>query len=125
MRIPFICANWKMFKTVQESVVFAKEFRAMVKDVTGVEIVLRHESAWPTRFRLAVLRDDRQWVEVARWDGSHLVQLVDGLLKDPRVGSIGFVLSGDPVRGVSLLPQLGGTSVAGWNLPELRILERP
>ena len=93
--------------------------------VAGVELLLRHESAWPTRFRLAVLRDDRQWVEVARWDGSHLVQLVDGLLKDPRVGSIGFVLSGDPVRGVSLLPQPGGTSVAGWNLPELRILERP
>jgi triosephosphate isomerase len=40
MRIPFICANWKMFKTVQEAVVFAKEFRAMVKDVTDVEIVV-------------------------------------------------------------------------------------
>jgi triosephosphate isomerase (TIM) len=40
MRIPFICANWKMFKTVHESVVFAKEFRAMVKDVIDVEIVV-------------------------------------------------------------------------------------
>ena len=40
MRIPFICANWKMFKTVHEAVVFAKEFRAMVKDVTDVEIVV-------------------------------------------------------------------------------------
>ena len=40
MRTPFIAANWKMFKTVHESVVFAKEFRAMVKDVTDVEIVV-------------------------------------------------------------------------------------
>jgi triosephosphate isomerase (TIM) len=40
MRIPFIAANWKMFKTVHESVVFAKEFRAMVKDVIDVEIVV-------------------------------------------------------------------------------------
>src|SRR3954453_9981494 len=40
MRVPFIAANWKMFKTVHEAVVFAKEFRAMVKDATDVEIVL-------------------------------------------------------------------------------------
>jgi triosephosphate isomerase (TIM) len=40
MRTPFIAANWKMFKTVHESVVFAKELRAMVKDVATVEIVI-------------------------------------------------------------------------------------
>jgi triosephosphate isomerase (TIM) len=40
MRTPFIAANWKMFKTVHEAVVFAKEFRAMVKDVEDVEIVI-------------------------------------------------------------------------------------
>jgi triosephosphate isomerase (TIM) len=40
MRIPFIAANWKMFKTVHESVVFVKEFRGMVKDITDVEIVV-------------------------------------------------------------------------------------
>src|SRR3954454_5981646 len=40
MRIPFIAANWKMFKTVQESVVFAKEFRNLVKDITDVEVVI-------------------------------------------------------------------------------------
>lgn len=91
--------------------------------VSGVEVVLRHESAWPTRFRIAVLREDGQWVEAARFDGAHMVQLVDGLLKDPRVGVIGFVLSGAPVRGVSLLPMAGGTSASGWNVPEIRILE--
>ena len=40
MRTPFIAANWKMFKTVHEAVVFIKEFRSLVKDVTNVEIVV-------------------------------------------------------------------------------------
>ena len=40
MRVPFIAANWKMFKTVHEAVVFAKEFRSLVKDMQGVEIVV-------------------------------------------------------------------------------------
>src|SRR4029077_13031402 len=31
---------WKMFKTVQEAVVFVKELRSAVRDVTGVEIVV-------------------------------------------------------------------------------------
>ena len=40
MRTPFIAGNWKMYKTVAETVVYIKEFRALVKDVTGVEIVI-------------------------------------------------------------------------------------
>jgi triosephosphate isomerase len=40
MRIPFIAGNWKMFKTVQEAVVFVKELRRLVKDVTGVDVVV-------------------------------------------------------------------------------------
>src|SRR5688572_16865184 len=40
MRTPFIAANWKMFKTVLESVNFIKEFRGLVKDFTDVEIVV-------------------------------------------------------------------------------------
>jgi triosephosphate isomerase len=40
MRIPFIAANWKMFKTVHEAVVFIKEFRSIVKDMDDVEIVV-------------------------------------------------------------------------------------
>jgi triosephosphate isomerase (TIM) len=40
MRTPFIAANWKMFKTVHEAVVFVKEFRILVKDGAGVEIVV-------------------------------------------------------------------------------------
>src|ERR671935_2990306 len=40
MRIPFIAGNWKMYKTVHEAVVFVKELRVLVKDVTDVEIVV-------------------------------------------------------------------------------------
>jgi len=40
MRTPLIAGNWKMFKTVQEAVVFVKELKVMLKDVTGVEIVV-------------------------------------------------------------------------------------
>jgi len=40
MRIPFIAGNWKMFKTVHEAVVFVKELKNIVKDVTDVEIVV-------------------------------------------------------------------------------------
>src|SRR5215467_7404633 len=40
MRTPFIAGNWKMFKTVQEAVFFAKELKSAVRDVKGVEIVV-------------------------------------------------------------------------------------
>jgi triosephosphate isomerase len=40
MRTPVIAGNWKMFKTVHDAVVYTKEFRTLVKDVTGVDIVV-------------------------------------------------------------------------------------
>src|SRR5688572_5379556 len=40
MRLPIIAGNWKMYKTVSEAVKYVKEFRALVKDVTGVEIIV-------------------------------------------------------------------------------------
>jgi len=40
MRTPFFAANWKMYKTVHEAVVFTKEFRRLIKDVEGIDIVL-------------------------------------------------------------------------------------
>ena len=40
MRTPLIAGNWKMFKTVAESVQHVTLLRALVKDVTDVEIVV-------------------------------------------------------------------------------------
>jgi triosephosphate isomerase len=40
MRTPLIAGNWKMFKTVSETVAFVTELRDLVKPVTGVDIVV-------------------------------------------------------------------------------------
>ena len=40
MRRPIVAANWKMYKTVHEAVVYIKELRKLAKDVHDVEIVV-------------------------------------------------------------------------------------
>ena len=40
MRVPFIAGNWKMHKTVADTVTYVKELRGFAKDLQGVEIVL-------------------------------------------------------------------------------------
>jgi triosephosphate isomerase len=40
MRTPFIAGNWKMFKSVQEAIFYAKELRSLVKDIHDVRIVI-------------------------------------------------------------------------------------
>jgi triosephosphate isomerase len=40
MRTPFIAGNWKMYKSVAETVKYVKEFRSLVKDIADVEIVI-------------------------------------------------------------------------------------
>jgi triosephosphate isomerase len=40
MRTPFIAGNWKMYKTVAETVKYVKEFRGLVKDIADVDIVI-------------------------------------------------------------------------------------
>ena len=40
MRTPFVCANWKMHKTVDETVRYVKELRGLVKDLSEIEIVV-------------------------------------------------------------------------------------
>ena len=40
MRTPLVAGNWKMFKTVHEAVAFAKELKSLVRDATGLDIVV-------------------------------------------------------------------------------------
>jgi triosephosphate isomerase (TIM) len=40
MRTPLIAGNFKMFKTVSETVTYVTELRALIKDVQGVEIAI-------------------------------------------------------------------------------------
>ena len=76
MRIPFIAGNWKMFKTVQEAVVFIKELRSLVKDVTDVEIVVAppftalHAVAEAARnTNIAVAAQDLHWEREGAFTG--------------------------------------------------------
>jgi hypothetical protein len=90
--------------------------------VGGVVVRLRRDSAFPTRFRVAG-RVSGQWVELARFDDAHALQLLDRLLADPRTASIGFSLA--PAReltGISLLVEEAGTSFEGWSIPEVEVL---
>ena len=40
MRTPAVAANWKMFKTTHEALAYVRELGALVKDVSGVEIIV-------------------------------------------------------------------------------------
>jgi triosephosphate isomerase len=40
MRTPFLAANWKMFKTVDETVAYLRDLCALAASVTGAEIVV-------------------------------------------------------------------------------------
>ena len=85
MRIPFIAANWKMFKTVHESVVFVKELRLLVKDVEEVEIVIAppftaiHAAAEAARnTNIGVAGEDVYWER----DGAFTGEIAPGMIKE-------------------------------------------
>ncbi len=68
MRTPLIAGNWKMCKTVAETVNFVKELRGLAKDVEGVEIVLAppftavHAAAEAARnSNVAIAAQDMHW----------------------------------------------------------------
>ena len=76
MRTPFIAGNWKMFKTVADTVKYVKEFRGLVKDVSGVEIVLAppftaiHTAAEAARnSNVAIAAQDMFWEREGAFTG--------------------------------------------------------
>ena len=77
MRTPLIAGNWKMFKTVHEAVVFAKELRQLVHGVSGVDIVLAppftalHAVAEAARAsEIAVAAQDLFWEKEGAFTGA-------------------------------------------------------
>ena len=77
MKTPFICGNWKMYKTVAETVKYVKEFRSLVKDVVGVEIALAppftalHAAAEAARAsNVAVAAQDLYWEHEGAFTGA-------------------------------------------------------
>ena len=76
MRIPLIAGNWKMFKTVHEAVVFVKELKSLVKDMTNVEIVVAppftavHAAAEAARnSNIGVAAQDLYWEKEGAFTG--------------------------------------------------------
>src|SRR6202158_5194368 len=85
MRTPFIAGNWKMFKTVHEAVVFAKELLSLVKAATGGEIVVApsftaiHAVADALRnANVGVAAQDLYWER----EGAFTGEVSGGMLKD-------------------------------------------
>jgi triosephosphate isomerase len=76
MKTPLICGNWKMYKTVAETVKYVKEFRSLVKDVVGVEIALAppftaiHAAAEAARAsNVAIAAQDLYWEREGAFTG--------------------------------------------------------
>lgn len=76
MKTPIICGNWKMYKTVAETVKYVKEFRSLVKDVVGVEIAVAppftaiHAAAEAARAsNVAIAAQDLYWEREGAFTG--------------------------------------------------------
>jgi triosephosphate isomerase len=76
MKTPIICGNWKMYKTVTDAVKYVKEFRSVVKDLKGVEIVLAptftalHAAAEAARnSNVAIAAQDLHWEREGAFTG--------------------------------------------------------
>src|SRR5499427_3622834 len=85
MRIPFIAGNWKMFKTVHETVVFVKELRLVVNVVADVEIVVAppftalHAVAEAARnTNIGVAAQDLFWER----EGAFTGEIAPGMIKE-------------------------------------------
>ncbi len=85
MRLPFIAGNWKMFKTVQETVVFVKELKRLVKDIDDVEIVVAppftaiHAAAEAARnTNIGIAAQDAFWER----EGAFTGEIAPGMIKE-------------------------------------------
>ena len=85
MRVPFLAANWKMHKTVDEAVVYTKEFRGVIKDVSDTDIVLAppftalHAVAKAARNTpIGVAGQDLYWEQ----EGAYTGEVSAAMLKD-------------------------------------------
>ena len=83
MRTPIIAGNWKMYKTVADTVKYIKEFRVMVKDIADVEIVVApaftalHAAAEAARnSNVSIAAQDLYWEREGAFTGQVSAQMV-------------------------------------------------
>jgi triosephosphate isomerase len=85
MRTPFVAANWKMYKTVGETVAYFREFTGLVSAIEDVEIVVAppftavHAAAEAARgSRVAIAGQDLYWEA----EGAFTGQISAGMLRE-------------------------------------------
>lgn len=98
MRIPFIAANWKMYKTVGETVAYLKTFTDLVKDVSDAEIVVAppftalYAAAEMARHsNVGIAAQDLHWER----EGAFTSGISAGMIKD---AGAGYVIVGHSER---------------------------
>jgi len=98
MRVPFVAANWKMFKTVDETVAYVTDLRARVQGWSGVEIViappftaLRAAADAARGSSLGIAAQDMYWER----DGAFTGEVSAGMIKD---AGAGYVIIGHSER---------------------------
>jgi triosephosphate isomerase (TIM) len=98
MRTPFLAANWKMFKTVDETVVFLKEFCGLVASIGHTEIVvapaftaIRAAAEAARGTNVGIAAQDCYWEK----EGAFTGEVSTGMLKE---AGAGYVIIGHSER---------------------------
>jgi triosephosphate isomerase (TIM) len=85
MRMPLIAGNWKTYKTVHDAVLFVKELKVVVKDVSDVDIVVAppftavHAAAEAARnTNICVAAQDLYWER----EGAFTGEVAPGMIKE-------------------------------------------
>jgi triosephosphate isomerase len=83
MRTPIIAGNWKLYKSVADTVKYVKEFRRLVKDIADVEIVVAppftalHAAAEAARnSNVVIAAQDCYWEREGAFTGEVSAQMV-------------------------------------------------
>ena len=83
MRMPIVAGNWKMYKTVADTVKYVKEFRILVKDLEGVEILIAppstalHAAAEAARnSNVVIAGQDLHWEREGAFTGEVSAQMI-------------------------------------------------
>ena len=71
-------------------------------EVSGLVLSLDRHSSWPRRFRVEAQDETGAWETLATLKNTHLLQLVDQLLANPREARLGLALPRTRVRAVRL-----------------------
>jgi triosephosphate isomerase len=98
MRIPFVAANFKMFKTVGETIAYLRELRELAADVTDTEIVvappfpaIRAAADAARNSRIGIAAQNLHWER----EGAFTGEVSAGMIKD---AGAGYVIIGHSER---------------------------